>query len=1057
MVTDVATGILISATLMFVIGIVLHLIARSTRPLQGPAQWANGMLLFGAGALLYYGRGTISPFLSIMVANTLIMFGTLSILRGANAFTGRTGSAVAQAVYATAYLLLQFVFFLMDSIDLRTIENAAFFGLCAVVSGYRLATFDASYTTGRYVVAGMLYVVALAFAVGGGMSAHALYTAGSLLAGGLPLTKNPATGFLVLFMPAINLGWGLGLIFMTMQRVVAELHDVNLRMADEIEERKRAEGKRAAAEARFRDFADAASDWYWEMDRDLRITYVSDALFRYSGAVPINKFLGKEPRELAGLDAEDEAWRRHETDLAARRPFRGFEFTFVDDDGEGHHWSISGQPVFDDAGEFQGYRGVGQDVTARKEVEEALRQSEQMFAAAFHQSPLLVSISTLEDGRFLAVNDTFHEATGFSREEMIGRTATDLGLVLPELREQYKETLIREGQVLGYEMPLRRRDGTVLIGRLSAERIFYGGGQALLALIEDVTDEKEALVALERSEARLADAIESIGDGFALWDRDDRLLTYNSRYLDFFRVAKNLIEPGRSFEEILRESAVRGIFKVEGDHEVWIRDRVKAHRRANADFEVQLSSGRWLHVRERPTSEGGIVGVYIDVTFVKKAEEDIHFRANFDGLTGLPNRASFVGHLDEAVVRSRRTRRLVAVMFVDLDRFKNVNDTLGHAIGDELLKQAGARIKASVRATDTVSRLGGDEFTVILNDLVGDMDATIVAETLIEQLCKPYDVEGHEVYAGASIGITICPNDGTDRATLLKNADMAMYQAKEMGGNTFRFFTRSMTERAQRFVEVEKDLRRALDGGEFVVHYQPVVDLAHGTLVGAEALVRWEHPQRGLVPPDQFVPVAEETGLVVGIGELVLRTAVRAATTWPAGTGAVGPYLAVNVSSRQFKGGFDREVVNRILTETGFPAHRLMFEITESLLMDQDERIGRALEDFRDMGVILAIDDFGTGYSSLSYLRRFPVSVLKIDREFIRDMDVDPNDTRLVQTIIAMAKGLKITLVAEGVEKPEQAGLLRDLGCDRAQGFLFGRPVAELDFDADFRDRRLAE
>jgi len=1045
---DVTTGLLIFASLMAVVGGVLKLISWSTMPFEGPGQWGNGLLLFAVGLFLFLGRGELPDFLSMFVANCVIFLGVLVVYRGVNAFLGLEDRFVPQALAITAYVLLIFVFALViESQNLRVLVNAVFFGTTAYLTGYRLMVHRKAETrVSQTAVAVLLFVVAVAFGIGGGMAAQAVFTGGALASSEPGVSQGPAFAFLLVALPAVNVGWGLGLIFMAMQRVVAGLNEANRRMSLEVEERRKAEQNRTDAEDRFRDFAESASDWYWEMDRDLRITYVSDAVFRHNGGVPPSEFLGKTRRELAGLEAEDEHWVAHLEDLEAHRPFREFEYDFLDHEGKRHHWAISGRPVFDEVGHFQGYRGVGHDVSERKQVEAALRQSEQKFATAFHKSPLLIAINDLETGRYIEVNDTYLEFSGYSRDEIIGRTSVELGFVSGEFREKFKQSVLDEGRVFGMEVPVRIKDGTERIVRIFSEVIDYGGEKSLLGLLEDITESQAALQALEKSEARLADAIESISDGFVLWDKNDELVMCNARYHDFYRDAEDLIAPGVSFEQNLRNSLGRGAFTVEGDQEAWIRERVKLHRLASSEFEATVRGGRWLHIKERPTSEGGIVGVYTDITHVKQAEEDIHFRANFDPLTGLPNRASFIEYLDQAVARSRRTRRLVALMFVDLDRFKNVNDTLGHAIGDELLKQAGARIKASVRATDTVSRLGGDEFTVILNDLVGDMDATIVAESMIAQLTKSYDVEGHEVYAGASVGITICPNDGTDRDTLLKNADMAMYQAKEMGGNTFRFFTRRMTEKAQRFVEVEKDLRRALDSREFIIHYQPVVDLANDAIIGAEALVRWEHPQRGLVPPDQFVPVAEETGLIVGLGEWVLRTAIEGAVKWPAGTDSVGPYLAVNVSSRQFKGSFGREVVEGILAETGFPAHRLMFEITESLLMDEDDRIAQAMEDFRDLGVILAIEDFGTGYSSLSYLRRFPVSVLKIDREFIRDMDVDPNDARLVQTIIAMAKGLKMTLVAEGVEKTEQVELLRRLGCDRAQGYLYGRPVDEVGF-----------
>jgi len=427
---------------------------------------------------------------------------------------------------------------------------------------------------------------------------------------------------------------------------------------------------------------------------------------------------------------------------------------------------------------------------------------------------------------------------------------------------------------------------------------------------------------------------------------------------------------------------------------------------------------------------------------LKESEEQIRYRANYDSLTNLPNRLNFTEHLSEALVRSRRDQGQIALLFIDLDRFKTINDTLGHDFGDELIRQVATRICQAVRETDVVSRLGGDEFTVLLANMTDEIHASIIAKGILEQLARPFLLFGHEVYSGASIGITVSPQDGADAMTLLKNADMAMYEAKDQGRNTFRFFTSQMTDRARQFLEMDKEMRRALSQDELQIRFQPIFELNDRSLVGVEALLRWQHPDKGLILPDDFIEVAEETGLIEDIGHWVLRRASFEAMTWLEHDLHPGFYLAINISMRQFKGGLDRKRLSEILDETGFPADKLLLEITETLLMDDDARIREVLSDFREMGVRLAVDDFGTGYSALSYLREFPVNTLKIDRTFIQDISTSSSNRRLVETIISMAHGLDLVTIAEGVESSAQDVLLSELGCDMGQGYYHCKPVA---------------
>jgi diguanylate cyclase (GGDEF)-like protein len=418
------------------------------------------------------------------------------------------------------------------------------------------------------------------------------------------------------------------------------------------------------------------------------------------------------------------------------------------------------------------------------------------------------------------------------------------------------------------------------------------------------------------------------------------------------------------------------------------------------------------------------------------AEKRIHHLAHHDVLTDLPNRALFHDRLDRALARSKRGNTRLAVLALDLDRFKFVNDTLGHAAGDGLLKSVARRLEEAVRETDTVARLGGDEFAVIAEDVKGAEECSILARRIVESLAKPHLIDGNQIISAGSVGIAMTPEDGLEPDLLMKNADLALYRAKNEGRGTFRFFEARMDADLQARRELEHDLRVAVREDAFSVHYQPQQDLATGDIQGYEALVRWEHPVRGDVPPAVFLPVAEESGLIVWIGEWVLKRACRDATRWP-------PHLkvAVNLSSAQFKKNDVGQLVETILEDTGLDPRRLEIEIVETLLLHNTDSVIKQLEHLRSLGVSVAMDDFGTGYSSLSYLARFPFNKVKIDKSFVQRLDRDQNVAAIVNSIIGLGSTLHVTVTAEGVETEAQADALRAAGCAQVQGFLFGRPM----------------
>ncbi|MHB8563700.1 MAG: GGDEF/EAL domain-containing response regulator [Acidiferrobacteraceae bacterium] len=441
--------------------------------------------------------------------------------------------------------------------------------------------------------------------------------------------------------------------------------------------------------------------------------------------------------------------------------------------------------------------------------------------------------------------------------------------------------------------------------------------------------------------------------------------------------------------------------------------------------------------------EHGEVTNYIfsgkDITERIQTEEKLYHLARHDVLTDLPNRALFVEHFKEAISRSRWSRRVVAVLFIDLDRFKLVNDTLGHEAGDQLLQACGTRLRESVREGDTVARFGGDEFAVLLDNVASLNDIAPIAQKLLDALTPLLTINNHEFFVTGSIGIGVYPDDGDSAQAVLKNADTAMYQAKQQGGNSYRFYQADMNTEALRRLDLEAHLRHALERQEFVLHYQPQVDLKTGRVTGCEALIRWERPGVGLVPPMEFIPLMEETGLIVLVGEWVLRTACAQHNAWRA-AGLPALRMAVNVSGRQFAKGDLVGVVQRVMQESGMDQGMLELELTESVIMQNALAAVETLNILNGMGVRLAIDDFGTGYSSLSYLKRFPIDLLKIDQTFVRDITSDPDDAAIVRAIITMARSLDIDVIAEGVETREQLAFLHAQGCDQAQGYYFGKP-----------------
>lgn len=584
-------------------------------------------------------------------------------------------------------------------------------------------------------------------------------------------------------------------------------------------------------------------------------------------------------------------------------------------------------------------------------------------------------------------------------------------------------------------------DGRIKVVHERCETRYDDTGHPLRSIgtVQDVTEHFEIERRLRASEARLRAIVDAEPECVKIVDDKGCLVEMNAAGLAMLEAD--------SLDQV--RGADAACLVVPEQRETWCAfvNSVLRGEKGTLECEITGLKGgrRWIEahavpMRDDASGRAMMLAVTRDITLRKESEERLSYLANYDPLTGLPNRRLFTDRLEQAMIEADRHERLVGVVFLDLDRFKNINDTLGHDAGDEILKTVAKRLTGTVRRGDTVARLSGDEFTLVLADMGHIDDAARVAQKVLDIFATPFHVAGRELHITASVGITIFPFDVHDVSSLLRNADTAMYRAKESGFNSIRFYSADMTVKAADNLALEGELRTAIERGELVLHYQPLVDCRTGVITAVEALVRWRHPRRGLVAPDQFIPLAEETGLIRPLGDWVLREACQQVRRWQLMRGC-GLRAGVNFSAEQLRGRDAARLVRQVLQESGLPPDSLDLEITESLLLERDGGTLDVLNGLNDLGVALTIDDFGTGYSSLAYLKRYPIAALKVDRSFTRDIVHDPDDAAITQAIIGVARALGLHVVAEGVETSEQLGFLRGCGCDTAQGFYFSRPV----------------
>jgi diguanylate cyclase (GGDEF)-like protein/PAS domain S-box-containing protein len=802
---------------------------------------------------------------------------------------------------------------------------------------------------------------------------------------------------------------------------------------------------------KYRSLVENIREVIYELDSQGVVLYISPA---------IRDILGYDTAEIIGKNFIEFA---HKDDLNGRAEWfselrKGVEspseYRVINKSGE-LRWALTKtRPIMED-GLFKGARGILIDVTDQRRVAEALQESEELFRSYLEYAPDGVYMSDMK-GNFLYGNLKCEEIIGYRREELIGKNFLELN-ILPEKSLNKAAQLLQaslEGKSTGPdEIELINKEGRLIPVEIKTSVVQRMGQGIILAFVRDITDRKRAEEALRLSEERFKRIFDEGPFGMVLANPDYTIIAVNKMFCELL---------GYTEQELAGQNLINLTYE---------EDKQKSRESSGQLFAGGISVFRlekryvrkdggivWAHLTIAPIhgSDGHVlytVAIIEDLTEGRRTAEKIHLLNYYDSLTGLPNRIFHKELIKRSIAHAQRHKEIFALIYIGLDNFQRINDTLGHDSGDILLKAVADRLTNSLRKSDyvarsdehetvnIVSRAGGDEFIVLVHDLNHAQDAATASRRLLGEISAPYDLDGREVFITISIGIALYPDDGTEVDDLLKNAEKAMRHTKSEGKNNYHFYSSAMHSSILELLTLENELHKALERNELVLYYQPQVNAATRMVTGMEALIRWRHPDKGLIPPMRFIPLAETSGLIIPIGEFVIRTACKQIKTWQE-SGYKQMKIALNVSGRQFDQQNLIEIIQEALLSTMISPRCLEVEITESTIMRNPEKTILILNELKVMGIRISIDDFGTGYSSLSYLKRLPVlDFLKIDRSFVMGLASDPRDQAIVRAIIAMAHSLKLKTIAEGVETEEQLSFLLEHGCDEIQGYLFSRPL----------------
>lgn len=801
----------------------------------------------------------------------------------------------------------------------------------------------------------------------------------------------------------------------------------------------------------YRMIAHFTNDWeYWE-NPDGSLRYVSPAAEKVTSYKP-EEFL-KNPNLYKEIILQEDRvkFSEHKCGDTTRKGVRKTYFRVRRRDGVIRWIEHTCQNAYDEHNTYLGVRVTNRDMTDLVKADEDLEKAEQKFQNLIETANDAIFICDVDSGLITNANQKASELTGYTREELIGK---QYYFIHPEedrafYKEFFEERLYKTAAPQ-QSLFIQHRDGRKVPVEVSSSVTSYRGKTIMLDIYRDITERLEA----ELQRRKLSTAVEQSPSSAVIMDTEGKIEYVNPKFTETIGYALHELL-GQNWFTLKTERLTKAQF-----NDIWKNLNSGTPWRGEFHSKKKDGSSFWEYtaispIRHYDGSISHFLAVSEDISVRKEYEEKLLRQANYDGLTNLPNRILMLDRLKQAIIRIKREKIKSAILFIDLDHFKDINDTLGHEMGDKLLIEVSSRLQTCVRPSDTVSRLGGDEFLIILHNINDEADASIVAQRVLDALSSPIMLVTQEIFISASIGITICPNDGDDPQVLLRNADAAMYQSKAVSRNVYHFFTEEMNDKVRKRMQISSRLRHAIEENALFLLYQPVVEVKTRRIIGAEALIRWKDPHLGMVFPDEFIPISEETNQIVPIGKWVLETALKQAKIWQS---KFFPefHMAVNVSVRQLKDPLFGNDTETLIKTIGIDPGSVEMEITEGFILSQNALVLKNLDILKTLGIHLAVDDFGTGYSSFAYFSQFAFRTIKIDRKFLWDVEKDESKAKLYKAIINVGKSLGLSVISEGVETANHLDFINKEDCELCQGFYFSKPVSVEDFEKLVNENRAA-